>query len=147
MRFISTSVKKTHELAKLLARKFKKTLKKDHAMVIALQGNLGSGKTTFVKGFARALGAHNRITSPTFIIFRSHKLRNAPHTHLFHMDAYRLKATKDLHALDFKNILKNPKHIILIEWAENIKRALPKHTHWISFDYGKKKNERVISIK
>mgnify|MGYP001576635066 CR=1 FL=1 len=122
-------------------------LKPRGAFVIALSGELGSGKTTFVQGFVRGLGIKKRMTSPTFIIFRRFKLSALSFKFLYHVDAYRIKKSADLAMLGFKEILKNPKNILLIEWPENIKKIVPKEVLWILFKHGKKENERKIILK
>jgi len=116
------------------------------ALVFALTGDLGSGKTTFVQGFLRGLGVKKRTTSPTFIIFRRFALSHLLFANLYHADAYRLKKAKDLSALGFKGILDDPKNIVLIEWAEKIKKILPKNTIWIKFSHGKGELDRIIKL-
>ena len=121
--------------------------------VLALRGPLGSGKTTFVQGFLRALGIKGRITSPTFLIFKPYKIKvrglkfEFQGSTVYHVDCYRLHKPSNITKLGFKKILKNPENIILIEWAEKIKKILPKNTIWIKFFHGKKENERIIEIK
>jgi len=70
LKIVSTSSVQTKELAKLLAKKILKTGSKEQAVVLALVGDLGSGKTTFVQGFARGLNIRKRILSPTYLIMR-----------------------------------------------------------------------------
>jgi len=116
--------------------------------VIALQGDLGAGKTTFTQGFLQGLGSKKRVTSPTFILMRRHKL--AAHkrfANVFHIDAYRLRKPEQLAALDLEVVLEGPRNIVLIEWPEQAKKFLPKKAIWIKFKYGKKENERTITIK
>jgi tRNA threonylcarbamoyladenosine biosynthesis protein TsaE len=123
--------------------------RKKGALVIALQGDLGAGKTTFVQGFLKGLGIKKRATSPTFIIMRRYKIPSPAangHSHLHHMDAYRLRTPKDVGPLGFKKILADPKNIVLIEWPENIKGALPRGTKRIVFKHGQKENERLIKL-
>jgi len=115
-----------------------------NATAVALQGDLGAGKTTFTQGFLRGLGIKRRAVSPTFIIMRRYKISNSQFKNLYHFDAYRLKQASDLEALEFKMIMANLENIILIEWPERIKEILPKHAKWIKFAHGKKENERVI---
>ncbi|MGC9603225.1 MAG: tRNA (adenosine(37)-N6)-threonylcarbamoyltransferase complex ATPase subunit type 1 TsaE [Minisyncoccia bacterium] len=145
MRFVSDSPAKTKQLGMLLAKEILKDRGGDSA-IIALRGNLGAGKTTFIQGFARGLGLKNKITSPTFIIFRHYRLRNRHRKHLFHVDAYRIKKISELGPLNLKEIFSIPKSIILIEWPEKIKGALPQKTGWLEFRHSRKENERIISI-
>jgi tRNA threonylcarbamoyladenosine biosynthesis protein TsaE len=126
------------------------------AVVLALQGDLGAGKTTFVQGFFKGLGLKKRAPSPTFIIMRRHALRGGGagparkrFQNVFHIDAYRLKKAKDLAALDFKEIADDPRNIILVEWADRARGILPKSSVWLRFRYGKagRENERSIMMK
>ncbi|MEK9183958.1 MAG: tRNA (adenosine(37)-N6)-threonylcarbamoyltransferase complex ATPase subunit type 1 TsaE [Patescibacteria group bacterium] len=118
--------------------------------IFALIGDLGAGKTTFSQFFLRALKVKGRITSPTFTIIKNYKL-NSPiggqnYASAYHIDCYRIKNPEELLALGFKEILDNPKNILLIEWADKIKELLPKSALWIEFEHGKDKNERNIII-
>ena len=120
---------------------------KSHATVLALQGDLGAGKTTFTQGFLKGLGVQRRAVSPTFIILRRYPLRAKPFKNLYHFDAYRLKKAEDLEALEFKLILGDPKNLVLVEWPDRIRKVLPKGTVWLRFSHRKKENERTIAIK
>jgi tRNA threonylcarbamoyladenosine biosynthesis protein TsaE len=88
---------------------------KDKSLTIGLTGNLGSGKTTFTKAFARALGI-KKITSPTFVIMHEHPSK---HTTLYHLDLYRLTKASELTQLGLADIRKQKDaHILIIEWIE-----------------------------
>ena len=88
-------------------------------MVICLNGELGSGKTVFVKGFARALGIKDTITSPTFNLIKEYKDGEMP---LYHMDVYRLEKDDEEFGLnDYLNL----EGVIIIEWPEMIENQLP----------------------
>lgn len=123
----------------------RKTAAENSAEVFALRGDLGAGKTTFTQGFLKGLGSKRRVTSPTFVLMRRHRLGGG--RNVFHIDAYRLKKPEHLAALDLDGILHEPRNIILIEWPESAKKFLPKNTIWVRFKYGKKENERTITIK
>lgn len=154
---ISKSKTQTQKLAIRLAKKILRANRPERsrrATIIALSGDLGSGKTAFTQGFAKALKIKNAITSPTFIIFRRHKIsepRNSSfiihHSNLYHFDLYRIKNLKELSTLKFKEIINNPENIVLIEWPKKVKKLLPKNTLFINFRHGKNKNERLIFIK
>lgn len=141
----------------------------ENATVIALSGELGAGKTTFAKAFLKALGVRESVTSPTFILFRpypipvkqlrsrrslqlnsleSKKLPNSSTAQLFrlayHIDCYRLEDPKELLKLGLKEMLADPRHIVVIEWAERIKKYLPKNSIWIKLEHGKQKNLRLL---
>lgn len=158
MRKITHSAAETKKIAEELAQKVIQKKPGKKALVLALSGDLGAGKTTFTKGFMKGLGIKSRILSPTFIIFRHHKIphhENASTIHhslatshfssVFHMDAYRIKNNAELAPLGFKEILNNPQNILLVEWPENINKSLPKNTRWIILKHGAKNNERVIN--
>jgi tRNA threonylcarbamoyladenosine biosynthesis protein TsaE len=94
-------------------------------MVICLEGDLGSGKTVFTKGFAGAMGIEESITSPTFNIIKEYETGELP---LYHMDVYRLEGNVSELGLDdyYK-----AKGIVIIEWADMIKNHLPKEYLYI----------------
>lgn len=96
-------------------------------MVICLDGELGSGKTVFVKGFAKALGISETITSPTFSLVKEYQDGELP---LFHMDVYRLDDAKEDFGLD--DYL-NQDGICIIEWPEMIEGQLPEERLDIKF--------------
>lgn len=104
----------------------------EHAFVVTLSGELGSGKTTFVQGFAAGLGIKEKILSPTFVIVKSYGVPNTEKT-LYHIDCYRIKDSKDLLELGWREIVQNPNDIILLEWPERAKGILPKELTSIEF--------------
>ena len=91
---------------------------------LALYGDLGAGKTTFSRGFARGLGIQADVTSPTFSIFVPYQGKDRQ---LVHMDAYRLNGPEALDGLMLDDILRSP-FVILLEWPERIAAALPPDT-------------------
>lgn len=121
----SNSPEETKKIAFYLAKKF-------DAGILALSGKLGSGKTTFVQGYAEGLGIKDKIISPTFVLIKQYIFPKTKKT-FYHVDLYRLEYTKDLESLGLKEIISNPENIILIEWAEKAKDLLPQETIWISF--------------
>ncbi len=125
MQIISRSGEQTKNLASNFAQKYKS------GGVIALYGDLGAGKTTFTQGFAAGLGIKDKITSPTFILMRQHKLPELE-SYLYHLDLYRLEA--GFEAIGLEEILSDPGNIVLIEWAEKIDHLLPKNATKISFE-------------
>lgn len=143
MRFLSKSQQETKKIASTIAKRVVE--KSNSGIVVALEGELGVGKTTFVKGFASSLGIKKTITSPTFILFRKYKTNLTKINFLYHIDAYRIKSPRELQILGIVEIFKIPKTITIIEWSENIKKLLPKNTIKICFKHGKNKNERLIS--
>jgi tRNA threonylcarbamoyladenosine biosynthesis protein TsaE len=146
----SSSSKETQKLGEALAKKLLK--KRKRALVIALSGGLGAGKTTFAQGFLKGVGLNKRAQSPTFIIMRRHRLAQRSKSssgwrfaNVFHVDAYRLKEAKHLGELGFKDIAADPHNVILLEWPERAKKVVPKDALWISFEYGKQAHERTIT--
>ncbi|MDD5099251.1 MAG: tRNA (adenosine(37)-N6)-threonylcarbamoyltransferase complex ATPase subunit type 1 TsaE [Candidatus Colwellbacteria bacterium] len=139
--FLSRSDRETRKVAKEIASAIKP--QKEGAFVIYLSGDLGSGKTTFVKGFLSTFGIKNRIVSPTFNIFKRYSIKKIKFKNIYHFDCYRIKNGKELDILGFKEIINNPLNIVLIEWPENIgRRARPSLR--ISFKYLPEKDSRSI---
>ncbi len=109
------------------------------ALVVGLYGDLGSGKTAFVKQVATALGIEGTVTSPTFVIEKIYKLPEEGlaegMAHLIHIDAYRLDDGKELVSLGWKHITEDGKNIIFMEWPEQVKDILPESMKKISFTF------------
>lgn len=104
------------------------------ATVIALHGELGAGKTSFVQYLARELGVAEYVTSPTFVVMRRYPLTaGAGFTSLVHMDAYRIANADELRPLGFAELLADPGNLLCIEWAERIHDALPPGVYQVSF--------------
>lgn len=111
----TASAGETHALAGELAP----ALPRD--CVLALHGNLGVGKTTFVQGLARGFGIHETVTSPTFNIFTLHR---SPQMTLVHLDAYRLEGAQQVEDLMLDDFLTSP-FCLAVEWPEKIADWLP----------------------
>lgn len=143
------SSKETKKVARLFAQELS-SIKKARATVIALEGNLGAGKTTFTQGFAEALGIKEHVLSPTFVLMKIYAIRNKQKAinkkHLVHIDCYRLDSLKDLSHLGFKNLLKDKDAVILIEWADRIKKLIPRNALRIKFTHGKNIHERILNF-
>jgi tRNA threonylcarbamoyladenosine biosynthesis protein TsaE len=106
----------------------------DGATVITLSGELGVGKTAFVKAIARILGVEETVTSPTFVLEKIYLLpEQKPFKRLIHIDAYRLEKGSDLAPLGFDEFAKDPSNLILIEWPERVADALPPSAIKIKF--------------
>jgi tRNA threonylcarbamoyladenosine biosynthesis protein TsaE len=132
---ISNSPEETQALAASLAVELKS------GAVLALHGELGSGKTCFVQGLARALGVQQSVTSPTFTIVNEYRGRRP----LVHMDLYRISDPGELLSIDFENYF-NTAGITVIEWAERSGDWLPGNTMHIYFETGTDLNKRTITM-
>jgi len=108
--------------------------------VVCLQGELGSGKTTFVQGIARGWGALDPVSSPTFILVNQY--RRADGEHLHHMDAYRIDSALEASELDIDELLAGGP--LLVEWPERIERVLPPNRLWIILDYLAEEQRRML---
>ncbi|GMQ95355.1 MAG: tRNA (adenosine(37)-N6)-threonylcarbamoyltransferase complex ATPase subunit type 1 TsaE [Patescibacteria group bacterium] len=119
------------------------------ALVVGLAGDLGSGKTTFVKAAALALGIKNTVTSPTFVIEKIYKLPKRAEkegfSHLIHIDAYRLEGGEELEALGWSNVASDPANLIFIEWPERVKEILPDDMVNMEFEF-MDENVREVEI-
>lgn len=122
----------------LFADSFLKNLipNKKHATVVCLSGDLGSGKTSFVKELARLFGIKkDEVTSPTFVIEKIYKIKHTFFNHLIHIDAYRLEKEHELETLGWGEIVSDPKNLICIEWPENVKGIIPGDSICLSFEF------------
>ncbi len=109
-------------------------------MVICLDGELGSGKTVFVKGFAKALGIEDNITSPTFNIIKEYETGELP---LYHMDVYRFdEIEEDIGIKDY--FAKGG--VTIIEWSELIKNDLPEERLEIKFKIIDENTRKLIFV-
>ncbi|MFA4937210.1 MAG: tRNA (adenosine(37)-N6)-threonylcarbamoyltransferase complex ATPase subunit type 1 TsaE [Patescibacteria group bacterium] len=138
-KYFTTSPKQTKSIGKKVAA----TLRGGETL--ALIGDLGSGKTTFVKGLARGLSVKNNITSPTFVLFKVYKANKGKIKQLVHADCYRVKGQEIL-KVGLVEYLHQPDTIVVIEWADKLKK-FPKQTIKIFFAYEKTAKERLITIK
>ena len=134
---ISVSAEQTWEIARFIGGKLRK------GDVLALSGELGSGKTCFTGGLARGLGVSEKyqITSPTFTLINEYPGR----CKFYHFDVYRLNSYTEFEDLGYEEYFSG-KGIVVIEWAEKIVQVLPADTFFISFEY-LDENRRIIIIK
>ncbi len=137
------NIEETQGLGQNFAREILASGIKKSAVVLALQGDLGAGKTTFLQGFAKGLGVREKINSPSFVILKRFGLRNKKFKNFYHIDCYRLKDEKDLEHFGFKEIIADPENIVAIEWSERIEKILPKGKTVIEFNH-LEEGKRVI---
>ena len=163
MVFLSKSEKETQKIAGDLVLK---TLKSKGPIIVILEGELGAGKTTFVKGFAKALGIKVKVKSPTFTLMKTYKVSSLkklqitnyklqtnskfkiPNSKfLVHLDCYRVRDHKDLATLDLKTIFNTSGNIVLIEWPERVSKILPKKLIKVHIDHiGENKRKIYINL-
>ncbi len=116
--------------------------------VILLQGELGTGKTTFSQFLLEAIGAEGPFTSPTFVIMKKYELRGPASQlkNVYHLDCYRVDSDSVLD-LGWEEIIANQNNLILVEWPERIKKIWPKNYWLLKFKYGENvKNGRIIEV-
>lgn len=111
--------------------------------VVALGGDLGAGKTTFVQGLAAGLGIVDRVTSPTFVLMREYTGGRYP---LIHIDVYRLDRMQDVVDLGYDEFL-DPSHIVVVEWGDMVAPLLPKEHLGIEMRYGTAETMREIVLR
>ncbi len=109
---------------------------------IALYGEMGSGKTAFVRGLARYFGSDDEVTSPTFAIVNEYRGKIP----VFHFDMYRIDGEDDLYSTGFFDYFGRG-GVIVAEWCENIPFALPDEYIKVSFERGKEENSREITLE
>ncbi|MEI6562989.1 MAG: tRNA (adenosine(37)-N6)-threonylcarbamoyltransferase complex ATPase subunit type 1 TsaE [bacterium] len=132
----SHSVGDTHKLARHLLKQV------PGSMVLALHGDLGSGKTCFVQGLAAALGIDRPVTSPTFTLVHEYKGTRP----LVHVDLYRLRDSLDALMLGLEEYF-DSSGITAIEWAERADDIFPAQTIHIFFETMAASHSRRITIK
>lgn len=134
--YTSNSTEQTKDFAKQLAPHLKP------GDFIALYGQMGSGKTAFVKGLAQYFESNDEVTSPTFAIVNEYN-GTIP---VFHFDMYRIENEDDLYSTGFYDYFYRD-GIIAAEWCENIPYALPESYIKVSFERGDDENCRIITVE
>ncbi|MGC9602409.1 MAG: tRNA (adenosine(37)-N6)-threonylcarbamoyltransferase complex ATPase subunit type 1 TsaE [Minisyncoccia bacterium] len=132
---------------------------KPHATLVALRGDLGSGKTTFVQALAKALGVTETLQSPTYVLMKSYDIpqgvalkspgvKATPFNKLVHIDAYRLENPKQFAAIKPEQFLQDPKILVCVEWPERVECELPKPDLVINFSSeGMQEGERSVEVE
>lgn len=129
-----------NEMAKVFMREVAQKHTGKGALVVGLRGDLGAGKTAFVKEFAKEVRIPRTINSPTFII---ENLYNIPEggeisdkfNRLVHIDAYRLDGPADTDVLEWESVFSDPKTVVFVEWPEIVEEVLPRSMVNISFEF------------
>lgn len=120
---------------------YKKSSKKN--LIIALNGDLGAGKTTFTQELGRFLKVGDNINSPTFTIMKQYKIFGPEFDHFIHIDAYRIESEEEILPLHIKEILTEPKAVVCVEWPEHISSVIPKDAIFISLVIEKEENRQM----
>lgn len=142
MEIVSNSEEESKKLAKRLIQNLLKN-HKEGSIVVELVGDLGAGKTTFMKGIGEELGIVEDIISPTFLIQRNYEIPNGKFKNLIHIDAYRIEKEEELKAIHFEEYANSPENIIFIEWPANLKKDLPGAKR-IEFFHESEKTRKII---
>jgi tRNA threonylcarbamoyladenosine biosynthesis protein TsaE len=136
MILLSKSPEETFRIGEILAGGL------ERGAVIALMGELGSGKTCLTQGIAQGLGvpADYAVTSPTFTLINEYPGRKQT---LYHMDAYRLAGCSDLSDMGYEEYLFG-KGVMVIEWAEKIRQAIPDDALLVNLSYVEEKTRKIV---
>lgn len=138
---ITNSFEETQKLGMEFAKKV------SDISVLALHGDLGSGKTTFIQGLAQGLKITKKIISPTFIIMRSYEIPTpSPKDNFYHIDLYRVHTEADVEELGLIELMNDPDNLLAIEWPEKIQKLLPEKRLDLYFSYIDE-DKREITIK
>lgn len=132
--FISNSAEETVAIGHIYGREARK------GDVFALRGDLGAGKTQFVKGFVSGVGSRCEVTSPTFVLVHEYDDGRLP---VYHFDFYRVESRQALSGLGLDDYIFG-EGVSLIEWADRYFDLIPTHAKWFSFELGDEQT-RVIN--
>lgn len=140
-------IAKTEKETKEIARSFAKGIK--HHAVVALIGDLGTGKTVFAKAFAKELGVQEEVISPTFNIIKTYQIKDAKkNDRVFcHVDAYRLNSYQELLEIGIEEYLNDINTIVLIEWADKVSKILPKNSFYIHMELTSNKKRKIKLVE
>ena len=139
MQFITNSAEETELIGERLCKAILE--RGDERAFIAMRGEMGVGKTAFVRGFARALGIRG-VKSPTYTIVNEHRGERR----LFHFDMYRIESSDDLYSIGFDDYV-SARGYSSAEWSENVEDELPPWRITVTVERSQKdENERIITI-
>ncbi|MEI7719683.1 MAG: tRNA (adenosine(37)-N6)-threonylcarbamoyltransferase complex ATPase subunit type 1 TsaE [bacterium] len=132
------------DFARQILKKIKQTPQENGAYLLALSGNLGAGKTTFMQALAKALGVEGVVQSPTYVLMKSYEIsqgnalapnlsKASPFRKLIHIDAYRLNTPEEFQTLKPEEFLRDSRNLVCVEWPERLAGVLPKPDLTLSF--------------
>lgn len=132
---VSLSPEATFRLGEAIGRCLKK------GDIIALSGDLGSGKTCFTQGLAKGLDvlAGYNVTSPTFTLMNEYPGR----LRLYHLDVYRLAGPRDIEEIGYEDYFYGP-GVIVVEWAEKVEQLVPEYGIWIFFRHLEENTREIV---
>lgn len=153
MKYTSKSLEETKDTARILldtiaepdsasAQGFGETRKQ--ATVVALQGDLGAGKTTFTQAVGEILGIKENMASPTFVIEKIYAISWEGFKNLIHIDAYRIEKEEELLHLGWEKIVAEPENLIFIEWPENVKGLIPEDARKVLLKFVDESTREII---
>lgn len=143
MEIITQNLKETQAVARALAQEILAGRPLKKALVLAFSGELGAGKTSFVQGLAKGLGIKVKVKSPSFLLMKQYKVPGKE-IFLIHLDCYRLNSFEDLESLGFSDLLNDAKNIVALEWAEKVRKYLPKNnTLFLKFEHAGEKSRKI----
>jgi tRNA threonylcarbamoyladenosine biosynthesis protein TsaE len=137
-KFVTENSRETQKLGEIFAQELLRE-KGEKAKLICLEGDLGAGKTTFTQGLLKGLQVEGPYTSPTFVIMKEYKSQK----NVYHIDAYRI-GPDDILNLGWNEIISKD-NIVVIEWADRIRKIIPSDAIWIKFKW-KDKDKREIEL-
>lgn len=171
---ITNSFEKTQELAqKFIGDILSLPQKTGKAIILALEGDLGSGKTIFAQGLAKGVGIKDFITSPTFVLIKSYRItppQPSPYIkpsssrrtviasqlrrggrmkglkNFYHIDCYRIEKHWQMQELGFEEIINNSENLVVIEWPEKIAEILPKDVIKIKFEFIDENRRKIVFL-
>jgi tRNA threonylcarbamoyl adenosine modification protein YjeE len=143
---VSRNEENTQNFGKELWQKYENQAGK-RALIFALEGEMGAGKTILTKGFAKACGIKDLITSPTYNMSEEYIIPEVSYR-FEHMDAWRMRDADELEKLGLKGMI-GDKSVLVIEWADRVADVIRKYNEeavvvWVKINYGSKENERII---
>ena len=130
MKSLSKGPAETRDFAKTILESLSPSSK---ATILALEGELGAGKTNFAQEVGHILGVTENMHSPTFVIMKIYSIDWKGFKNLIHIDAYRIEKESELEHLGWQEMINEPENLILIEWPENVPGLIPSDAKRISF--------------
>lgn len=134
--------------ARTVVEKIQNSPRKGGAYIVALEGDLGAGKTTFTQALGRVLGVDGVVQSPTYILMKAYPIHAGGFTELVHIDAYRLEQPEEFETLKPESFLHNPRALVVVEWPERLLGVLPKPDLTIKFSSNNAaEGERFVEVQ